>query len=174
MANHRKQRIDRRLVDEGLAPSRAQSADLIRRGCVLASGELATKPGATIADDVELALTPGTDTHVSRGSLKLIAALEALPEEKREKINYDAWGNVAPAADITARSLHGGRRPIDIYRRIYTGINGTPMPAFGQALSQEPETAWHLVHYVRSIVEGRHVEGLDDVVADEPPPTVNE
>lgn len=77
MANHRKQRIDRRLVDEGLAPSRAQAADLIRRGCVLASGELATKPGATIADDVELALTPGTDTHVSRGSLKLIAALEA-------------------------------------------------------------------------------------------------
>jgi len=105
---------------------------------------------------------------------EFIAALEALPEDKREKINYDAWGNVAPAADITARMLHGGRRPIDVYRRICTGINGTPMPAFGQALSQEPETFWHLVHYVKSIVEGRHVEGLDQVVADEPPAAVGQ
>ncbi len=107
-------------------------------------------------------------------SSEFIAALEALPEEKREKINYDAWGNVAPAADITARMLHGGRRPIDVYRRIFTGINGTPMPAFSQALAQEPEALWHLVHYVKSIVEGRKVEGLDQVVADEPPATVNE
>ncbi len=102
-------------------------------------------------------------------SSEFIAALEALPEDRREQINYDAWGNVAPAADITARMLHGGRRPIDIYRRIYTGINGTPMPAFSQALADEPETLWHLVHYVKSIVEGREVEGLDQVVADTAP-----
>jgi mono/diheme cytochrome c family protein len=99
-------------------------------------------------------------------SSEFIAELEAIPEEKREKINYDAWGNVAPAADITARMLHGGRRPIDVYRRISTGINGTPMPAFAQALAQEPETMWHLVHYVKSIIEGREVEGMDDIVAD--------
>jgi mono/diheme cytochrome c family protein len=107
-------------------------------------------------------------------SSEFIAAQEALSEEKREKINYDTWGDVAPAADITARMLHGGRRPIDIYRRIHTGINGTPMPAFAQALSQEPETLWHLVHYVKSIVEGRDVEGLDQVVADEPPAPLDE
>ena len=107
-------------------------------------------------------------------SSEFIAALEAVPEDSREKINYDAWGNVAPAADITARMLHGGRRPIDLYRRIHTGINGTPMPAFSQALSQEPETLWHLVHYVRSIVDGREVAGLDSVVADEPPAAADE
>jgi len=107
-------------------------------------------------------------------SSEFIAAQEALPEDKREKLNYDAWGHVAPAADITSRMLHGGRRPIDVYRRIFTGINGTPMPAFEQALSQEPDTFWHLVHYVESIVEGRQVEGLDQVVADEPVTTVNQ
>ncbi len=53
--------------------------------------------------------------------------------------------------------LHGGRRPLDIYRRIYTGINGTPMPAFGDALADEPDTIWNLVHYVLSIVEGQQV-----------------
>jgi mono/diheme cytochrome c family protein len=102
-------------------------------------------------------------------SSEFIADQASLPEDKRQAINRDAWGQVAPAADITARMLHGGRRPIDIYRRIFTGINGTPMPAFSQALAQEPETLWHLVHYVQSIVEGREVEGLDQVVADEPP-----
>lgn len=79
----------------------------------------------------------------------------ARPEAERGKVNYDAWGNVAPAADLTAGMLHGGRRPVDIYRRIYTGINGTPMPAFADALKDQPETIWHLTHYILSIVE-RH------------------
>ena len=99
-------------------------------------------------------------------SHEFIAAQEALPEDQRVKINYDAWGQPAPAADLTARMLHGGRRPIDIYRRVYTGINGTPMPAFEQALAQEPETMWNLVHYVLSIVEHREVPGIDQITAD--------
>lgn len=98
-------------------------------------------------------------------SHQFLAAQESLPEADREKVNYDAWGEVAPAADLTAGMLHGGRRPIDIYRRIYTGINGTPMPAFDQSLAAEPETFWNLVHYVQSVVEHRHVEGLDRVTA---------
>jgi len=99
-------------------------------------------------------------------SHEFIAAQEARPEAEREKINYDVWGQPAPAADLTAGMLHGGRRPIDIYRRIYAGINGTPMPAFEQALAADPETFWHLVHYVLSVVEGRKVEGLENIVAE--------
>jgi mono/diheme cytochrome c family protein len=111
-------------------------------------------------------------------SHEFIAEQQAKPEAQREKINYDAWGDPAPAADLTARTLHGGRRPIDIYRRIYTGINGTPMPAFNQSLKEEPETIWHLVHYVLSVVEGREVEGLDEItappVSDQPASPENE
>lgn len=89
-------------------------------------------------------------------SAAFIARQESLPEGQREKINYDAWGQVAPAADLTAGMLHGGRRPIDIYRRIYSGINGTPMPGFGQSLeaSGEVELIWPMVYYVLSLVEG--------------------
>lgn len=101
-------------------------------------------------------------------SHEFISAMEAKPETEREKINYDAWGEPAPAADLTSGMLHGGRRPIDVYRRIHTGINGTPMPAFSDALAEEPETIWHLVHYVLSVIEDRHVEGLDEIKA---PPT---
>lgn len=87
-------------------------------------------------------------------SKEFLAKLNALPADQKIEINYDAWNNPAPAADITARLLHGGRRPIDIYRRIYTGINGTPMPAFGEAFAENPETIWNLVHYVLHIIEG--------------------
>ena len=87
-------------------------------------------------------------------SAEFIAAQAAAPEGSRIEINYDAWGDPAPAADITARMLHGGRRPIDIYRRIYTGINGTPMPAFDQLFKDNPDAIWNLVHYVLHIVDG--------------------
>ncbi|MCA9175252.1 MAG: c-type cytochrome, partial [Planctomycetales bacterium] len=96
-------------------------------------------------------------------SAQFIAEQESKPAGEKEQINFDAWGHAAPAADLTAGMLHGGRRPIDVYRRVYTGINGTPMPAFGQALSAEPETIWNIVHYVISVIENRHVEGLDQL-----------
>lgn len=85
---------------------------------------------------------------------EFLARQKSLPEDQRELINYDAWGEPAPAADLTARMLHGGRRSLDIYRRIHTGINGTPMPAFGELFAAEPDKIWHLVHYVRHVLDG--------------------
>lgn len=50
----------------------------------------------------------------------------------------------------------GGRAPYDIYRRIYAGINGTPMPAVGPPTPGAPGTLtndeiWNLVDYVLSL-----------------------
>ncbi|MFO0903084.1 MAG: c-type cytochrome [Pirellulales bacterium] len=80
---------------------------------------------------------------------------------KAFNVGKDDWGRTAFAADLTSGMLHGGRRPIDIYRRIYSGINGTPMPAFsqpdtnkGETEQQRSETIWHLVHFVQSVVDG--------------------
>ncbi len=69
----------------------------------------------------------------------------------------DRWGNVTRAADLTAGMLHGGQRPIDVYRRIYSGINGTPMPGFASAFQQEPETLWDLVAYVLHVTNTRRM-----------------
>ena len=90
-----------------------------------------------------------------------LAEQEALPEEQRIALNRDDWGQIAPAADLTAGMLHGGRRPIDVYRRIHAGINGTPMPAFSNAFQDNPETIWHLTHFILSIVEGREFEPVE-------------
>lgn len=67
----------------------------------------------------------------------------------------DAWGNSIRAADLTSGMLHGGREPEEIYRRIYSGINGTPMPGFSSALAGKPEEFWNLVAYVRHLAEKR-------------------
>lgn len=70
----------------------------------------------------------------------------------------DAWGYPTRAADLTSGMLRGGTRPIDLYRRIYAGINGTPMPAFNNLLKDEPQTIWNLVAYVLH-VSGRRRAG---------------
>ena len=62
---------------------------------------------------------------------------------------FDVWGNKVKPRDLTSGIFRGGRRPIDIYRRIVVGIKGTPMP--GTANKLEPEQVWDLVNYVLSI-----------------------
>lgn len=61
----------------------------------------------------------------------------------------DDWNFPAVPADLTKGRYRGGARPIDIYRRIHSGINGSPMSAFGAQLSSEQ--IWDLVHYVYSL-----------------------
>jgi mono/diheme cytochrome c family protein len=61
---------------------------------------------------------------------------------------FDDWGNKIEPRDLTRGIYRGGRRPIDIYRRITAGIKGTPMPAFTILTEQE---RWDLVNFVLSI-----------------------
>ncbi len=67
----------------------------------------------------------------------------------------DSWGHPTRAADLTSGMLRGGQEPTDVYRRILSGINGTPMPGFQQALASEPETIWNLVAYVLHVSNER-------------------
>ncbi len=90
------------------------------------------------------------------------------PDDSSKKVSAydDDWGNPIFPADLTSGTFRGGRRPIDIYRRIYAGINGTPMPALGESRGADgnllvpPEDMWALVHFVRSLSERKGGEGL--------------
>ncbi|MBX3440172.1 MAG: cytochrome c, partial [Planctomycetaceae bacterium] len=62
---------------------------------------------------------------------------------------FDDWGNPLKPRDLTTGIFRGGRRPIDLYRRIQAGIKGTPMPAFGTVLKDEE--IWDIVNYVTHI-----------------------
>ena len=64
-------------MEAGLVVSRARAADFVRRGCVTVAGEIVLKPAAMVAGDVALALSGDAGAYVSRGALKLDAALHA-------------------------------------------------------------------------------------------------
>lgn len=72
----------------------------------------------------------------------------------------DVWGFPTRAADLTSGMLHGGNRPLDVYRRIYSGVNGTPMPSSAAALANEPDTLWDLVAFVLSISNTRRAGAI--------------
>lgn len=62
---------------------------------------------------------------------------------------HDDWGNPQTPRDLTRGIYRGGRRPIDLYRRVYAGIKGTQMPPFNTVLNDDE--IWDLVNYVMSI-----------------------
>jgi mono/diheme cytochrome c family protein len=58
----------------------------------------------------------------------------------------DNDGNKIVPFNFREGVLKGGSRIEDIYRTFYTGLAGTPMPAYGGILTDEEN--WHLVSYV--------------------------
>lgn len=63
----------------------------------------------------------------------------------------DDWGFPILPADLTQNwTFKGGGTVDDIYMRFSTGMNGTPMPAFGSDVINNEER-WHLANYVRSL-----------------------
>jgi 23S rRNA (cytidine1920-2'-O)/16S rRNA (cytidine1409-2'-O)-methyltransferase len=72
-------RLDSLLAERGLAPSRSAAATSIRAGQVRIGrgGERALKPSQMVAEDARVELEEGS-RYVSRGGLKLEAALDAL------------------------------------------------------------------------------------------------
>lgn len=75
--------------------------------------------------------------------------------EVPDALPNDSWGNPNKAADITAGMLRGGTDPLDVYRRIEAGINGTSMPSFRSQFEENPEKVWDLVAYVMSTYDVR-------------------
>ena len=76
MAAGRKMRIDVLLVERGLTPSRERARAMILAGRVLASEQKVEKPGATVPEDAPIRLLGEDPPYVSRGGIKLAAALE--------------------------------------------------------------------------------------------------
>jgi 23S rRNA (cytidine1920-2'-O)/16S rRNA (cytidine1409-2'-O)-methyltransferase len=76
MTGARKTRIDVLLVERGLAPSRERARALILAGKVLVDEQKIDKPGATVREDASIRLLGENLPYVSRGGLKLAAALD--------------------------------------------------------------------------------------------------
>lgn len=70
------QRLDLALVARGLVATRAKARDLIARGEVRIDGEVAHKPAMSVRKEQSIAVDADAAAQVSRGAVKLAAALD--------------------------------------------------------------------------------------------------
>ena len=62
----------------------------------------------------------------------------------------DDWGLPIRATDLElAWKFRGGRTPRDVYVRLSTGLDGTPMPSYTHTLSEDER--WQVAYYVASL-----------------------
>jgi mono/diheme cytochrome c family protein len=80
---------------------------------------------------------------------------------RQSALKYDYWGTVVRPADVTTGIYRGGRRPIDLFWRVHSGINGTGMTAFGATLSARD--IWDIVHFLQVLpyAQMRQKYGID-------------
>jgi mono/diheme cytochrome c family protein len=141
--------VAREVVDGELVPLVLERWDTAREQVI----EPATPQPEFTAEHVRL----GKAAFLEKGCSKCHGD-DGRAQTAEDPTKEDVWGQHTRPADLTSGMLRGGQRPIDVYRRIYGGINGTPMPAFEQLLKDEPETVWNMTAYVL-YVAGRRREG---------------
>ena len=100
MPIYKKKRLDQLLVDSGIAPSRSRAADLIRRGQVSVAGRPERKPGALVAAGATIAVNPEACSYVSRGGLKLAAALDAFGFDAKGRVALDLGASTGGFTDV--------------------------------------------------------------------------
>ena len=107
-----KLRLDKLLVDRGLAGSRERAQALILAGSVLVNEQKRDKAGAQVAADASIRLLGEDLKYVSRGGLKLERALEHWKIPVDGKICFDIGASTGGFTDCLLQ--HGAARVIAI------------------------------------------------------------
>jgi 23S rRNA (cytidine1920-2'-O)/16S rRNA (cytidine1409-2'-O)-methyltransferase len=104
----RRVRIDRLLVDRGLIPTREKARARVMAGEVLADEQKVEKPGHAVPDDCEIRLLGEPPPYVSRGGLKLQAALDGFGIDVRNRVCLDVGASTGGFTDCLLQ--RGARR----------------------------------------------------------------
>lgn len=75
----------------------------------------------------------------------------------------DDQGRFIPAYDLTRTELLRAQTPFEVVRVFITGLNGTPMPSYVDAIT--PEETWDLVRYLMTL---RRPVGVTSRLTDDP------
>jgi TlyA family rRNA methyltransferase/putative hemolysin len=105
-------RLDKLLVDRGLAPSRERAQALILAGRVLVSEQKSDKPGHSIDADAPIRLLGSDLRYVSRGGLKLEAALEHWSIDLTGRFCLDVGASTGGFTDCMLQ--HGAARVLAV------------------------------------------------------------
>lgn len=98
-----RERLDKIVVDRGLAPTRARAQALILAGKVTVAGQVVTKAGAPVAATAEVALREEDHPYVSRGALKLVKGLDAFGIDPGGCVALDIGASTGGFTDVLLR-----------------------------------------------------------------------
>jgi 23S rRNA (cytidine1920-2'-O)/16S rRNA (cytidine1409-2'-O)-methyltransferase len=98
-----KQRLDVLLVERGLAETRQRAQGLIMAGVVCVNGQPVTKPGTAVDLTADIELTSSPLEYVSRGALKLEAALERFNITVAGKVALDVGASTGGFTEVLLR-----------------------------------------------------------------------
>ncbi len=95
----RKERLDVLVVERGLAESRTKAQAMILAGQVVVADQRVDKPGALVPVEAELRLKGEVLPYVSRGGLKLKAAIERFGLDVRGRVAADIGASTGGFTD---------------------------------------------------------------------------
>lgn len=102
-----RERIDRLLVRRGLAPTRERAQALILAGQVFVNGQRAHKPGQRISEEARIEVQGPPLRYVSRGGMKLEAALRTFEISVAGSVCLDIGASTGGFTDCLLQ--HGAR-----------------------------------------------------------------
>ena len=111
--SERHMRIDKLLVDRGLAESRTKAQAMVMAGIVLADEQRVNKPSDTVASDAQVRLKGGDDPtsrYVGRGGVKLETALHDFELNVEGLTCLDVGASTGGFTDCLLQ--HGAKRVI--------------------------------------------------------------
>lgn len=150
-----KVRLDRLLLERGLAPTRTRAQERIAAGAVTIDGTVATRASLLVAQDAVLHVEAEGSAYVSRGGIKLAAAL-------------DTWGiDLAGRLCLDVGISSGGFTDCMLRRgaRSVIGVDA----GHGQlaaSLQQDPRVVLHERTNARSLRPGDLPEGITFLAVD--------
>ena len=102
-----KQRLDKALVERGLATTRSQADNFIRLGYVFLNKKIVQKSGTMVSDSDEIKLEK-KETYVSRAGLKLASVAEYFHLNFQDKTVLDIGSSTGGFTDYSLR--HGTKK----------------------------------------------------------------
>jgi 23S rRNA (cytidine1920-2'-O)/16S rRNA (cytidine1409-2'-O)-methyltransferase len=108
-----KQRLDRLLVERGLAESREKAQALVMAGEVTVNGQKARKPGHAVDGAARIEVTSQAP-YVSRGGLKLEAALDGFAIDVRGLVTMDIGSSTGGFTDCLLQRGAARAHAVDV------------------------------------------------------------
>ncbi|MBI4686897.1 MAG: c-type cytochrome [Nitrospirae bacterium] len=121
--------------------------------------DITKEPKGTIQTGTPPAVTPqllalGKEVYEKKAQCWKCHGMEGRGDGPSAATLKDSWGQVAPPNPFKRNIYKGGGSPQDIYLRFTTGMDGSPMPAYEESLTDEERWAVIFYNYTLAGMDG--------------------